>query len=67
MQGKAIYRVRGADTLWGIARDHLGDPNKYRDIKEWNNLPGFDIRPGMILKLYDPSKEEKENDNIADH
>lgn len=54
---KITYTVRGADTLWGIARDKLGDPNKYRDIKDWNNLPGLAIRPGQKLKLYDPKEE----------
>ena len=54
MPEKRIYTVRGADTLWGIARDYLGDPNKYKDIRKWNGLPGFTLHSGQKLKLYDP-------------
>jgi len=61
MSEKIIYTVHGADTLWGIARDYLGDPNKYRDIYRWNNLTSLDVRPGQRLKLYDPTKEDKES------
>lgn len=57
-----IYTVRAADTLWGIARDVLGDHRKYRDLKEWNNLPGFALKPGQKLKLYNPNERgEKKN------
>ncbi len=58
MPEKRIYTVRGADTLWGIARDQLGDPNKYKDIRQWNGLPGFVVSPGQKLKLYNPNEEE---------
>lgn len=54
MLEKRVYIVRGADTLWGIARDQLGDPNKYKDIRRWNGLAGFTLRSGQKLKLYDP-------------
>ena len=53
---KIVYTVRAADTLWGIARDVLGDHNKYRDIKNWNKIPGFALKPGMLLKLYNPDE-----------
>ncbi len=54
-----LYRVHGADTLWGIARDQLGDPNLYREIYQWNNLTSFVLRPGQILKLFNSNKEDK--------
>ena len=56
---KTIYTVKGTDTLWGIARDVLGDPNLYNDIRKWNNLSGFVIKPGQKLYLYDPEEEKK--------
>ena len=58
MNERPIYTVRSSDTLWGIARDKLGDANMYREIKEWNHLPGFVIKPGQKLKLYNPNKGE---------
>lgn len=54
MNEKRVYTVRGADTLWGIARDQLGDHNKYKDIRKWNGLSGFVLFPGQKIKLYDP-------------
>lgn len=30
------YRVRKGDTLWDIAADHLGDPERYREIFQLN-------------------------------
>lgn len=52
--------VRDSDTLWGIARDELGDPNKYRDIRDWNHLKGLLLKPGQVLLLYNPSEESKQ-------
>ena len=57
---KRVYTVRSTDTLWGIARDRLGDPNRYKDIQRWNNLTGLVVRPGQVLILYN-SKEKGEN------
>ena len=56
MSERIIYTVRGADTLWGIARDQLGDHNKFKDIRKWNGLTGFVLRPGQKLKLYNPEE-----------
>jgi nucleoid-associated protein YgaU len=30
------YRVRSGDSLWAIARDHLGSGARYREIAELN-------------------------------
>ncbi len=51
---KLVYTVRGSDTLWGIARDKLGDPNRFRDIFKWNGLKSYVLFQGQKLKLYNP-------------
>ena len=55
---RRIYVARSTDTLWGIARDHLGDPMLYKELKEWNKLPGLVVRSGQKLFLYDPKREK---------
>ena len=52
------YKVRSSDTFWGIARDQLGDPMKYRDLMRWNNIRNFKMKAGQVLKLYDPYLQE---------
>ena len=49
------YRVRSGDSLWTIARDHLGSGTRYPEIAELNakvlgGRPDF-ITPGTILQL----------------
>ena len=49
------YRVRRGDSLWTIARDHLGSGASYLEIANLNTKvlggkPGF-ITPGTILRL----------------
>ena len=57
MEKNKMYRVRSPyDTLWGIARDQLGDPMKYRDIAKWNGIKNLVVHPGQILVLYDPKE-----------
>jgi len=58
--GNRVYTVRASDTLWGIARDLLGDPMKYKDIRNWNKLPGLVLKSGQKLFLYDPDKQGEE-------
>lgn len=59
------YQVRAGDDLWDIARQHLGDPNRWREIytasrhqpqPDGDQLtdPAF-IRPGWILALPAPT------------
>ena len=57
-----VYTVHGADTLWGIAREQLGDPMLYKSIKEWNDLPGLALKPGQKLKLKKRIKEKNDGD-----
>ena len=52
------YTVAPGDTLWGIALEHTAvweDPRpKVEAIREANDLSGYEIYPGMSLKV--PSK-----------
>src|SRR5215213_7111544 len=52
------YTVAPGDTLWGIAIEHTAvweDPRpKVEAIREANDLSGYEIYPGMSLKV--PSK-----------
>jgi LysM repeat protein len=49
------YTVAPGDTLWGIAIEHTPpweDPRpKVEAIREANDLSGYEIYPGMSLKL----------------
>ena len=52
--GESLYTVKKSDTLWGIARDQLGDPGQVAAIKELNKdmLKGSDlVREGQKLRL----------------
>jgi nucleoid-associated protein YgaU len=62
------YRVRSGDSLWAIARDHLGSGARYREIAELNSKvlggrPDF-ITAGTILQL--PSSARPDPDR-AEH
>lgn len=44
--------VKQGDTLWDIAQRELGDPQKWREIAQLNNIPDPDlIQPGMQLQM----------------
>ena len=46
------YTVRKRDSLAGIARRHLSDPERWREIAQLNQLRNADkILPGMRIKL----------------
>jgi nucleoid-associated protein YgaU len=48
------YTVQAGDTLSGIAKQHLGDANKYTKIFEANRDVLSDpdkIKPGQVLKI----------------
>ena len=46
-----IYTVKAGDTLWGIARDELGDYHRFEEIKAINGLVSSVIYVGERLKL----------------
>lgn len=44
--------VLSGDTLWGIAKKHLGDGSKYTELAKINNLQNPNlIRAGQVIKL----------------
>ena len=45
------YTVRPGDTLWKIAKDLLGDGNRYSEIMSLNNLRNGNIRVGQTLRI----------------
>lgn len=46
-----MYTVKKNDTLWGIAREHLGAGALYKQIMALNGLKNDVIRPGQALKI----------------
>ncbi len=54
-QQPAHHTVAPGDTLWGIAIEHTAiweDPRpKVEAIREANDLSGYEIYPGMSLKV----------------
>lgn len=53
--GYTRYVVQRGDTLWGIAKNFLGNGTKYHLIMELNGLTSTLIRTGDVLKI--PDKE----------
>lgn len=52
--GGHTYTVKAGDTLSAIAKQHLGDANKYMKIYEANRDQLSDpdkIKPGQVLKI----------------
>lgn len=49
------YRVRSGDTLWAIAKVHVGDSGDVReyiyDIMKHNGMKSPDLRPGQVLSI----------------
>lgn len=45
------YVVKAGDTLWNIARDHLGSGTRHKEIMAINNLLSDTIRVGQVLLL----------------
>lgn len=52
---KIEYTVKKGDTLWGIAKKHLGSGALYPEIKRINNLTSDIIYPGQVLRLSENS------------
>ena len=51
--GSGSYVVKPGDTLYKIAREQLGDPKRYKEIKALNpEIPeSYMIKAGQVLKL----------------
>ncbi|WP_083191782.1 lytic transglycosylase domain-containing protein [Formosa haliotis] len=47
--GGKLYKVKAGDSLWSIAQKHSGI--SVENIKEWNDISGTRLKPGMTLKL----------------
>jgi hypothetical protein len=57
-----IHTVEKGDTLYGLAREHYGDPRKWRKLRDYNQavLQGSDIlKPGMKIRIPDERTLER--------
>ncbi len=46
------HTVKSGETLWAIAKKHLGDGSKYSELAKLNNLSNPNlIKPGQVIKL----------------
>ncbi|MDO4504546.1 MAG: GH25 family lysozyme, partial [Clostridia bacterium] len=45
------YTVKKGDSLWKISEKYLGNGNKYKEIKDLNNLSSDTIYPNQTLKI----------------
>lgn len=51
-----IHVVKAGETLWGIARDHLGAESRWRDLARWNQMEDpAALRAGQKIRLDDPA------------
>ena len=46
-----LYQVKGGETLWLIAKRELGDPNRWREIQQLNNMSNENVRKGQKIRL----------------
>ena len=44
-----VYTVKSGDTLWSISKKFNGI--SVENLKNWNDISGTGIKPGMKLKL----------------
>ena len=46
------YTVKKGDTLWALAKKHLGDGKKYTDLAKLNNIQNPNlIYPGQVIRF----------------
>lgn len=51
-QTAKTHTVKAGDTLWAIAKKHLGDGSKYTELAKLNNLSNPNIiKAGQVIKL----------------
>ena len=46
----SIYTVKSGDTLWSISKKYPGV--SIQNLKDWNDISGSNLKPGMKLKVY---------------
>ena len=46
---KKTYKVKSGDSLWSIAQKFPGV--SVQNIKDWNDISGNKLKPGMTLKV----------------
>lgn len=46
-----VYTIKKGDTLWGIAKKHLGAGSRYKEIMTLNGMKSTGIRAGRTLKI----------------
>ena len=49
-QGRT-YTVKKGESLYGIARDQLGKPGRWKEIAQLNGIAGGGVRAGQVLKM----------------
>ena len=49
--GPRTYKVQSGDSYYTIARDQLGNSQRYRELEQLNGVDPFDLRVGMVIKL----------------
>jgi len=59
------YIVNEGDTLWSIAEDKLGDPYRWAEIKDVNQLETSEVESGDVLTL--PAIEKAEVSNTEEN
>ena len=59
------YNVQPYDSLWKIAREQLGDENRWPELQELNHLEGTVIYPGQVLQL--PGAPEPEPQPVPEY
>ncbi len=52
-----VYTIKQGDTLSAIARDYLGDINRWPELAQLNSIPNPDVlRIGQLIQLPDVVK-----------
>ncbi|MGE5679539.1 MAG: LysM peptidoglycan-binding domain-containing protein [Bacillota bacterium] len=51
----ATHKVQSGETLSAISKKYFGNPNRYNEIAQYNNINNPDkIQPGQELKIPNP-------------